>query len=566
MGDLRKNPAMALFDLGKFRDLAFGREPLPDHPMSDEAEARKLLALLPEDDPDTALADLTHWAATMNATESFSPARRAQVLMQLDAAARPLWRAQSARYLRPEGKLSEGRDGDPGLLRALNDCAAEIANGYAIALDAAAEESAWMKKNRPLVVQRNLRWLNRRLAISHMLQLSAVGAVWERLHRLHAIAEEGRYARTALPVPGNEARTSSARSEYAHALLLELAAPDGLRGREVELAFRIAQRVATAVQVEPAATPEATFAVVPMGDERPTQVRRLGSGAMPGLLYINTANTLPRLRAALERDLGRDPAEEDTQFGNEYTLRERNAVLQRLLEHWGPNPPQRRLKRVAMATPVRLVAGFDAVLGVVPALEKSEVPDAGASRRELQLKLDATSKSIRRSQVKAARHSPARLVDASAGGLGIAVRRGDARWANLGALVAVLIEPGTDWVLAVLRRVYSVEDELRLGLQLLSAKPRLVMLRADPHAGASNAWEEATMFEDSFKEHFRSAILLEPQPTPLAAADFLLAPRTATRGSQFDLQLARGAQRLRITRLHVDSEHFQRAAFEPLNK
>lgn len=557
---------MALFDLGKFRDLAFGREPLPDHPMSDVAEARKLLALLPEDDPDTALADLTHWAATMNATESFTPGRRAQVLMELDTAARPLWRAQSARYLRPGGKLSEGRDGDPGLLRALNDCAAEIANGYAIALDAAAEDSAWMKKNRPLVALRNLRWLNRRLAISHMLQLAAAAAIWERLHRLHAIAEEAKYARTALPVPGNEAKSSSVRAEYAHALLLELAAPDGLRGREVELAFRIAQRVASAVQLEAAPSPEATFAVVPMGDERPLQVRRLGKGAMPGLLYINTANTLPRLRAALERDMGRDPAEEDTQFGNEYTLRERDAILNRLLEHWGPNPPQRRLKRVAMATPVRMMAGFEAVLGVVPPLEKSRVPDADVSRRELQLKLDATSKSIKATQVKAARQSPARLVDASAGGLGIAVRRADAPWANLGTLVAVLIEPGKDWILAVLRRVYSVDDELRLGLQLLAAKPRLIVLRADPHAGSSNAWEEATMFEDNFKEHFRSAILLEPQPTPLAAADLLLAPKTATRGSQFDLQLARGAQRLAITRLHVDNEHFQRAAFEPLKK
>ena len=557
---------MALFDLGRFRDLAFGREPLPDHPMADEAEARKLLALLPEDDPDTALADLTHWAATMNATETFSPARRAQVLMELDTAARPLWRAQSARYLRPGGRLSEGRDGDPGLLRALNDCAAEIANGYAIALDAAAEDSAWMKKNRPLVAQRNLRWLNRRLAIAHMLQLSATAAIWERLHRLHGIAEEGKYARSALPVPGNESRTSSVRAEYAHALLLELAAPDGLRGREVELAFRIAQRVAPAVQLEAARTPEATFAVVPMGDERPVQVRRLGGGAMPGLLYINTANTLPRLRAALERDRDRDPGEEDTQFGREYTLRERDAILNRLLEHWGPNPPQRRLKRVAMATPVRLMAGFEAVLGVVPPLEKGPVPDAGASRRELQLKLDATSKSIQRAQVKAARQSPARLVDASAGGLGIAVRRADAPWASLGALVAVLIEPGTDWILAVLRRVYSVEDELRLGLQLVAAKPRLITLKADPHAGSSNAWEEATMYEDSFKEHFRPAILLEPQPTPLAAADLLLAPKTATRGSQFDLQLARGTQRLRVTRLHADSEHFQRAAFEPLSK
>lgn len=557
---------MALFDLGKFRDLAFGREPLPDHPMADEAEAKKLLALLPEDDPDTALADLTHWAATMNATESFTPGRRARVLLELGRAARPLWRAQARRYLCPDGRPGEGQDGDPGLLRALNDCAAEIANGFAIALDGEGEDSDWMRKNRALVTLGSMLWLSRRLAISHMLQLPAVASVWERLHRRHALAEAEKLARTALPAPGDAHRTTSVRTEYAQALLLELAAPDSLRGREVELVFRIARRVASTVQMEATPSPEAVFAVVPMGDERPAPLRAFTRGALPGMLHINTANTLPRLRAALERDMGRDPAEQDTLFGNEYTLRERNAVLQRLLEHWGPNPPQRRLKRVAMATPVRLVAGFDAVVGVVPPLEKGPVPDAGASRRELQLLLDETSKSVKRAKVRAARQSPARLVDASSGGLGIAVRRVDAPWASLGALVAVLIEPGEDWILAVLRRIFSVDDELRLGLQLLAAKPRQVTLRADPHAGSSNAWEEATMHEDSFREHYRPAILLEPQPTPLAAADFLLAPGTATRGSQFDLQLARGTQRLRVTRLHADGGHFQRAAFEPLNK
>ena len=37
-------------------------------------------------------------------------------------------------------------------------------------------------------------------------------------------------------------------------------------------------------------------------------------------------------------------------------------------------------------------------------------------------------------------------------------------------------------------------------------------------------------------------------------------------GSKSRFRVTRGTQRLRITRLHVDSEHFQRAAFEPLNK
>src|SRR6185503_13098923 len=116
----------------------------------------------------------------------------------------------------------------------------------------------------PLLCVRNMRWLNRRLAISHMLQLSATGAVWERLHRLHAIAEEQKHARIVMPV-FVDGQKSSVRTEYAQALLLELSAPDSLSGRGVELAFRIARRVSDTVQVEPEASPEASFAVLPMG-------------------------------------------------------------------------------------------------------------------------------------------------------------------------------------------------------------------------------------------------------------------------------------------------------------
>ena len=555
---------MATFNLGKFRDLAFGRKAEPDHPMHSTEQAKKILALLPLDDPDHALAELTHWVSTMNATDTFAPGLRARILLQMNESARLLWRAQSERYLAPEGRPMERRDGDEKLLRALHDCAAEFANGFAIAQDAADEDDSWLKKNRALICSRNMRWLSRRLAISHMLHLSSVAAIWERLHRLHAIAEEAKYARQVVQMFRNEEQKASVRVEYAQALLLELAAPDSLHGREVELTFRIARRCANAVLIERERSPEATFAVTPLGDARPVLARNIGAGAVPAPFFISTANCLPRLRAALERDLDADPADPDTLFGKVFTVRERHAMLKRLLEHWGPNPPQRRTKRVVMATPVRLITGFDNVLSVLPALEKRAVPDADTSRRTLQLKLDATSKSLKHSQIKAARQNPARLVDASPSGLGIAIRRGDAGWAALGTLVAVLIEPGKDWILCVLRRVFSVDDELRLGLQLLSAKPRTITLQVDPQGAGTSAWEDAMRHEATFKEHFRSAILLEPQTLPLAGADFLLGPACASRGTQFDLQLARGTQRLRVTRLLEDNAFFQRAAFEPL--
>lgn len=73
------------FDLVRFRDLAFSRAPLPDHPMQTEAEAKKLIELLPEDDAAHALAGLTQWTASMNATGSFTAGRRASEKSRGDA-------------------------------------------------------------------------------------------------------------------------------------------------------------------------------------------------------------------------------------------------------------------------------------------------------------------------------------------------------------------------------------------------------------------------------------------------------------------------------------------------
>src|SRR5688572_11130599 len=138
---------MAAFNLANFIQQTFARAPLPDHPFRSVEEARKLLALLPEGDPEQCLAELTRWTASMNQTESFTPGRRARVLMMLDDAARLQWRELGARYLAPQGRPSEDRDGDPAILRAMYDSAFEFANGFGITLDESEQSSRWVTQN-----------------------------------------------------------------------------------------------------------------------------------------------------------------------------------------------------------------------------------------------------------------------------------------------------------------------------------------------------------------------------------------------------------------------------------
>jgi hypothetical protein len=126
-----------------------------------------------------------------------------------------------------------------------------------------------------------------------------------------------------------------------------------------------------------------------------------------------------------------------------------------------------------------------------------------------------------------------------------------------------MIEPGKDWFVGVLRRIFAIDEELRLGIQILTPKPRKILLYA-PATREHMIWEEAIIREKNFADNFRYGILLDPQSVPLTAADLLLPPEMASKGAQFSLPLASGQQRLSIARMHVDNEFYQRVLFESL--
>jgi len=554
---------MALFDLSRFRDLAFKGAEAPDHPIEDEKAARKVLDALPVGDPAAALAELTHWAASMNATDSFTPGRRARVLMVLDDAARAYWRELGEQFLAPAGTPAEGRDGDLAILRALFESAAEFANGYALCRLPGGKGSRWVEANYVRAALRNMRWLARRLTLANMLHLPESASLWESVHRLYLEAEEHEVERKPLPVFDGDPFASSVKQEYVRVLLVEIASPATLRGREVELVFRIAGRNAAAAQLEREPLAGAVYALVPSGNARPVSVKRLGK-ARDKALWLDTTNCLPRLRAALERDMGRDESEADTLYGSEYTLRERNRMLRRLEEAWGPNPPKRRAQRVRLASTVRVLSGFDAIATVIPVVDQGAWTGGGAEAgAELRIQLDDTEQAAERGKRAVVRQNPARLLDASSGGMGIAISRAEAKWAQLGALLGACMDPGHDWGVGVLRRVLAEGEELRLGIQMLALKPKLVWFRLENVSRAS-PWDEHLVSERNFLQHFQRGILLDMAGNRIEAGELLVAPGVASRGSQLDIPLAAGVQRIRVTATREATEAFHRLAFETL--
>ncbi len=553
---------MAGFDLSRFRERAFGRTPLPNHPLRDERSVNKMIEGLPQD-PIEGLAELTHWVMSVNSDDEFSAERRARVLMALEQASRSYWSALSVLYLAPEGKPVEGRQGDASILRGMLDSALGFSTGYGFSLLREDKTSRWSEENVADVALRSARWIGRRYTLSHMLNLPVIDDIWEDLHNLYLLADAHQVLRKVIAVYPDATPTSSVKQAYTRVLLTDLCGLESLRGREVELAFRIAGRVASSAKLESEPMEGATCAVQVQGASRPTAVRRLPASAK-SVLYLDAFNCLPRLKSLLERDMDADLAGPDSMFGPGFTLRERNAMISRLMDAWGPTPPQRRSKRVPLSTVALVRGGFDSSAEVIATLEQGGWRRGPGEESRLQIVYGeaepvASPKVVRKSQAEA----KARLVDASVGGLGLVVPRKQAAWARLGLLMAVYIEPGPAWVIGVVRRVSAEEEMLSLGIAVFARQPKLAWFRLET-TGYTSVWEEEKRHDRNFLEHFQRGILVDADSGPLAPGELLIAPGVAERGSRLDVPFPTGVQRIRVTAVREATEDFQRVAFESL--
>ena len=192
------------FDLTRFRELAFGKDNVPDHPVGSEAEARRMIETLPRHDPAAALAELTSCVISINEDVSFTAGRRARVLMELDIAAHQFWRPLGTDFLAPEGIPLEGRDGDVAILQALQESAAEFAAGFAMCVGEKALSSGWIKSNRIAVLLRRARWVTRKMILSRMQNLPGADDRWKELNSLFRMAvDSDLYRNVARVFPGN---------------------------------------------------------------------------------------------------------------------------------------------------------------------------------------------------------------------------------------------------------------------------------------------------------------------------------------------------------------------------
>jgi len=496
---------MAAFDLSRVRQALRLLTGTPDHPMASIERVSALMAELPVDDPMASVADVTSWLEGMSVSDSFTPVLRTSIVMFLDDAARPHWRRALGLFLTPHGRPVEGFDGDAGVLRKLSVYADTLAAAYArcfspppprlVPASAAETLTRWMAV------------LGRRAAVRRMLYLAPLAGEWREISALYLRAVELQVERLPVRIDSNPPRLTSVRQEYLTLLLFDMMIPGSLKLRHMVLAYRIANRYSRSVQLVAEAVEGVRSFIDPADDRPPRKMTRATPG--PGALYVDTTHTLTQLNEAVGVAADGNPDDPDTEYGGEFTRRERDVMLRHALNWLGPNPHSVRRQRVALQAPARFGIGLQAALKLCPQFYQGGFSVSGEQGMQILFDKDEAEATA----VAEVRGMDGVSTDLSATGVGIAIASMQARRLRVGNLLALSIDPESRWKLAVIRRIAPRDINTVLGLEIITAHPQVAWVSTSNALG-TGVWDDAHIREKSFGEHFFKSFCWEKSRRP----------------------------------------------------
>lgn len=491
-------------------------EKKPNHPMTSVAEARKLVEELPQD-PQKALADLTQWLTSVSETPDFRVDVRAQVLGVVDETAQPLERAVRALYLsHPDVRGGHGRE----QWQLVYEFWSQLAAGYGVCrreFQSGAKGAGAAKDMLALVGAREMRALGQRMKLLLMRYQPLEEPLWAALYESYAFAESRRHVSENFKAYPNDPIGTSVRTEFAKALMLEMAGADSLSVPKIELAFRIVYRFAPLFVLGSEPVAGTTF-VADLSAPKPPRPVSIDERPGPTLRFFGMGEAKPKLDEMITQNEQGLLAEEH-RLGEEFSSGEKITVLKQLLLQWGPNPPHRARTRVKISGELSIVHGYHAVCRHIVNIEASSMGEV-TENMEVKARQKA-GLGLAADEVE----EPPELwmqQDASDMGVGALVPASAGKWVAVGCLCAIKPAGDSRWWAGVVRRL-NADDKNRLGaaIEVLAKKPAAVWLRVlGRHEAKVSDWESASgsfayeylhavMLTDHAKAHDRPVLLLE---------------------------------------------------------
>lgn len=440
------------------------------HPMNSPAEAARLLQELPLDEPLKAVEEVGAWLESLASATSFSTESRLKVISMVDEAGQPCVDLLMAEYLAGEAKRAPGRFRQ---WQALMDFWERLAGAYQlIALQIEVSTRGELAEHTGLVVTRGMRAVATQMRLGLMRYAGDAGRLWKALCQLYNLAGAQRRAAVPLrPYPWDAASTT-ARLELTRAVMLEAAAPQSLAPRHIELAARIAARVASSFAYAEAPGDKLTLCLDLARPQAPAPPPKAPQAA-PTLRCFGPGAVAVRLNEMLSGIKAPQPGAVD-RLGEEFTVQEKIEVLERLLAYWSESPPRRQHTRTRLSNSVDVVFGLE---GIKQRLGKTE--QAVFQEEKGQFDIDMGEEEDKEAALMAANTVETwKLKDISMRGLGAVTTRRAHGALKIGALMAFRLEGTEKWCVGIVRRLQSdAQHNSHVGAEILSKDPEMLWLK-----------------------------------------------------------------------------------------
>ena len=522
------------------------------HPMQNPAEAAKLLAELPRDEPLKATEEVTAWLESLARSTQFGTAPRLRVISMVDEAGQPAAAALTSDYIAAEKAQRADRFRQWQVLMNFWE---KVADAYTELVGyAEIAQRPELKDQLPLITARAMRAVFMQMRLALMRYASEPDRTWNAQYRLFSFALKQHFATSPVRLYSTMGtQTTTARNELVSAVMLEAAGPQTLAPGQIELTSRIVGRLASAFAFSD--TPgDRLYYVVDLATSAPPVTIKEDLQAVPTMRFLGPGTVLSRLNELIERIRHPHPTSVDPGLGDGYAPAEQLEILQRLLLYWGDNPPRRKHVRTRLAASVEVVFGLDAVMRVVDKLKQS------IATEKFEILFD--DKRAPAEKPAGAVFETWTLKDISLRGLGALTTRRAQGSLKIGALLAFRLENTENWCVGIVRRLQiDRQKNSDVGAEILSRNPQLFWLKK-PDSPIEDAWQWETRRDDKTAHHFLKTVLLPYDKETAVEESMLVDSDSYVLEQPYTAQVDTTIGHLHFTKVLEQGENFERLAFE----
>ncbi|MDO8988002.1 MAG: hypothetical protein Q7U91_00045 [Sideroxyarcus sp.] len=528
----------------------------PDHPMTNVAAAKRLLAELPDDDPLEALTEIANWMTSFGGTPGFALGNRLGIAMLLDETAVPIYAEVQHGYTSaPHLQDLEGMK----LWRVMHEFAIARIELFAVCLR---ELSPGAKKNESeneqtaIVCVRFLRAVIEQLKLELMRYMDVQKEVWENLCWGYQLAEEAGLAESMVVAYPGHVIHSSPQRELLCALVLFESAPGALSSSQVGMSSRIAARLSSFFDLSREHSADTPYMIDLAHPGMPRWMAAMPE-AGESMRFFGASRAVSRLEEIIRQN-ERGQVDEEYRFESEFTPEGKLTMLKHLHVYWSKEHVHRHQERHAIHTEIEVVRSLKTISKLVKHFDidrLTNLTDEDAAQLRQRSGVGLVGEEVK----YASEIWP--VQDISAEGVGSMVPRTTGEWVKIGALCGLKGKNADQWWVGMIRRLKTdMQGKVHVGIRVLTKQPLSVWLRVlGKGAERVSNWQTSS---GSFAFDYLPVILIPDEHNSYAHATMLMECGSFVSGTLFEVMLGEKSRTIKLVEIIAEGDDYEQVRFE----